>query len=92
MTAQEIQKLVIGLDLGSITAKIVFLDQNKQILKDLINLVGSEKYEAENPLIISGLGIAPADNCYGFKFIETSNTEMLNDSRLASSMVLNSVP
>ena len=32
MTAQEIQKLVIGIDLGSITAKIVILDQNKQIL------------------------------------------------------------
>ena len=33
MTSQEIQKLVIGIDLGSITAKIVFLDQNKQILE-----------------------------------------------------------
>ena len=64
------------------------LDQNKQILGDLVDLVdliGSERYEAENPLIISGLGITPADNRYGFKFTETDSTKMKNDPRFAYS-------
>ncbi|MHA1475679.1 MAG: acyl-CoA dehydratase activase, partial [Promethearchaeota archaeon] len=33
MDTRDIQKIVIGIDLGSITAKIVFLDQNEQILE-----------------------------------------------------------
>lgn len=33
MDSREIQKIVIGIDLGSITAKIIFLDQNEQILE-----------------------------------------------------------
>ena len=33
MDTQDIQKIVIGIDLGSITAKIVFLDQNEKILE-----------------------------------------------------------
>ncbi len=31
--SEDIKKIVIGIDLGSITAKIVFLDQNEQILE-----------------------------------------------------------
>ncbi len=33
MDTQDVQKIVIGIDLGSITAKIVFLDQNEKILE-----------------------------------------------------------
>ena len=32
-TKRDIEKIVIGIDLGSITAKIIFLDQNEQILE-----------------------------------------------------------